>query len=414
MSAQAAPPRSARPRPLYPQLRARKNVSREQVAAHQRARLQGAMIEAVARHGYTATTVEELTSLAGVTKKALYRHFDGKLECFLSTYDAVISGGVERISAAYRGGPGDERDWAQALCRAFDAFVEVLAARPKPWRLALVEVLAAGPVALERIEHGEALFERMIAHSLAQAPGGVTLPPVLVKGVVHGVWYVARGRLLEAQPAAMAGCGQELLDWLLCYRCAAAGELDLAAGPPPRCLVRERRAQRIGDEPRIRMLRAAAQIAAAGGYEALTSGQIVGLADVEWDAFSQQFKGTEECFLASVELLSAQALGHALHDSEGAPSWPAAVCRALQRLLAEVAEDPVFARVAFVEIFAAGPAGVQRRSALMRSFAEVLERHAPPTRQPSPLVLEAIVGAVWGIVHHQVVHGRARALPCTT
>ncbi len=61
MSAPAAPPEPVRckrprqktppPKPLYPQLRARKNASREQVAAHQRARLQGAMVEAVARHG---------------------------------------------------------------------------------------------------------------------------------------------------------------------------------------------------------------------------------------------------------------------------------------------------------------------------------------------------------------------------
>jgi hypothetical protein len=87
------------------------------------------------------------------------------------------------------------------------------------------------------------------------------------------------------------------------------------------------------------------------------------------------------------------------------------VCRAIGSLLDQVARDPVFARVAFVEVFAAGPAGAQRRAALMRSFAEVLARRAPRSRRPSPLVAEAIVGAVWGIVHHHVVHGRARALP---
>ena len=132
--------------PLFPQLRARKNVPREQVAANQRMRLQGAMVEAVARHGYAATTVHELTALAGVTKKTLYRHFEDKQDCFLATYDLVVRDGVQRISAAYRsaeaagGGAasGGQRDWQAGLCRAFDAFARELALRPKCSRLALV------------------------------------------------------------------------------------------------------------------------------------------------------------------------------------------------------------------------------------------------------------------------------------
>jgi AcrR family transcriptional regulator len=439
MSARAVAPRQERPRiapggaarsrratggsapaPLYPQLLARRNASREQVSAHQRARLHGAMVEAVAAHGYTAATVNEVTSLAGVSKKTLYKHFDSRQECFLATYDLVVERAVERISAAYRekiggavggGGAQGERDWLAGLCRSFDAFVEDVVARPKPARLALVEVLAAGSVALARIERGEAIFARMIEQGLAQAPDGVALPPILLKGVVHGIWYVAHGRLLEGRPAAMSGCGRELLEWLLCYRSPAARLLDQAAvEAAPRRHGCERAATIDGDE-RTRMLRAAAQIAAAGGYETLTSGQVAELAGVEWEAFSREFDSVEQCFLASLELLSAQALARALRDAQGASDWPAAACRAVGCLLREVAEDPVFARVAFVEVFAAGPAGVRCRAALMRSFAALLERRAPRSRRPSPLVAEAIAGAVWGIVHHHVAHGSARTLP---
>ena len=414
----ALPGRSGQaPAPLYPQLRARRNASREQVAAHQRARLQGAMVEAVARHGYTATTVRELTALAGVTKKALYRHFDDKLDCFLATYDLVVLEGVGRISAAWRGGSHDERDPEQALCRAFDAFVGELVARPKGARLALVEVLAVGPGALARIERGEALFERMIAQSLEQVGDGVALPPVLLRGVVHGIWYVARRRLLEGRAAAMVGSSRQLLDWMLAHRSPDVRLLDrgpatgLLAAPASSTRPRREPAVRIEGDERTRMLRAAAQIAATGGYEALTGGQVAQLAGVEWEVFSREFASVEQCFLACLELLSAQALARALRESGDAPDWPAAICRAIGSLLDQVAQDPVFARVAFVEIFAAGPAGVQRRAALMGSFAEVLARHAPSSRRPSPLVAEAIVGAVWGIVHHHVVHGRARSLP---
>jgi AcrR family transcriptional regulator len=417
-------PRGAALEPLFPQLRARKNASPEAVAADQRARLHGAMVEAVARYGYTATTVQQLTSLAGVTKKTLYRHFACKQECFLSTYDRIVADGVVRISLAYRGESagrmarvgsldGGGREWERGLLRAFDAFVDELAKRPKPSRLALVDVLAAGPVALARIERGEALFERMIAQSFARAPDGVALSPLLVKGIVHGIWYVTRRRLLEGRPQAISGAGREMLDWMLTYRSAAAS--SLTADPAAlRDATRGsgRGTPRLADaDPRARMLRAAASVAATAGVKTLTSGQVIELAGVDRDAFSEHFESAEECFLASVELLSAQALGRSLRASEGAPDWPAAVCRSICRLLREVAEEPLFARVAFVEIFAAGPAGVMRRAALMHSFAEVLTRRAPRARRPSALVADAIVGAVWGVVHHHVVRGRARLLP---
>jgi AcrR family transcriptional regulator len=401
-----------RPEPLYPQLRARRNASREAVGAHQRARLHAAMIEVVAECGYAATTVRHLRGLAGVSERTVYEHFESKEAYFLATYDLVVRQAVERISAAYRGTRGDEHDWAAGLCRAFDAFVEELVERPKSSQLALVEVLAVGPAALERIECAEAVFARMIAQSLAQGPGDVALPPLLVRSIVGGIWLVSRNRLLEGRPAAISSSGRELAQWMLAYCAPGAGSLacTTAEWAPPRAGVLEAPADVEGGE-RTRMLRAAARIAAKGGYLGLTPGQITELAGVSPEAFSTAFDGVGECFLASLELLSAQALARALRESEGAPDWPAAVCRAIHALLCQVAEDRVFARAAFVEVFAAGPAGIERRAALIRSFAALLARRVPLERRPSPLVAEAIVGAVWSIAHRHVARDRAHLLP---
>lgn len=432
----------------------------KQVAADQRRRLFGGMVQAVAREGYEASTVAEVCALAGVSKKTLYRHFPSKQACFLSTYDAVVGEAVGRISAAYAaaqrsvdGGPArpatplgqggaGESDWRAGLCAAFEAFVAEIVARPRAAWLALVEALAVGPAALGRIERGEATFMRMIAQSLARAPDGATLSPVLVRGVVHGLWYVARTRLLEGRAVEMAGAGEELLEWMLSYRVPAALALDelgacewggrdaesvggsgddLGAGARGRAPVasgaRAGLASSVGGsgggtwaDERTRMALAAAQIAARGGYRSLTGTQIAKRAGVEHERFQRLFGDVQECFLAAVELLSAQALAGALREARGAPDWPAAVCRAVEGLLGHVAREPVFARVGFVEIFATGPAGVRRRAARMGGFAQVLARRAPAAARPSPLVAEAIAGAVWGIVHHEVVHGRAGGL----
>lgn len=383
--------------------------------ANQRARLRGAMIEAVAEHGYEATSVRRLRALAGVSEKTVYDLFPSKQAYFLDTYDFVVRGAAGRIAAAYRG--TGERDRSAGLCRALDAFAEEVARRPKAARLALVEALVAGPAALERIGRGEALFERMIARSLERSPAGVELSPVLLKGIVGGVWHAARTRLLQERPAAMHGSGRELSEWVLSYRSPAARLLDGAAARPDgpaRHLPgggRETGTARIDGGERMRMLRAAAQIAARGGYQGLTSGQIAERAGVEPERLFQLFSSVEGCFLASLELLSVQALTGALRESEGAPDWPASVCRAVGALMRHIAGDPALARVAFVEALAAGPAGVERGAALMRSFAELLARRAPRSRRPAPLVAEAIVGAVWAMVRRHVAHGRARALP---
>lgn len=401
--------RAAAPRSLYPQLRARKNASAEQVAAHQRERLRGAMVEAVARYGYAETSVQELTALAGVSKKTLYHRYDDKLGCLLATIDDAIDAGTRQVSTAYRDGLRGGGDWRAGMQRTFEAFAAGLASNPKAARLVLVEAFSVGDAAAERIERCEAAVAKLLAKSLAEA--GVRLPNTLVTGVVHGLGYVACNRVIEAEPGALRGRGEDLLNWLLSYDSPRVGELDggLSAKAPP-LTARKRNASSQAD-PRRRMLQAAARIAADGGYSALTGAQIAEQAGVERDVFSDEFDSTEQCFLAALELLNAQALGRALRDSDQAESYPVAVCWAIERLLQEVASDPVFARVGFAEIVAAGRAGVGRRATLIHSFANVLVRCAPRSQRPSSLIAEAVTGAIWGIARDYVVSGRRRELP---
>jgi hypothetical protein len=70
----------------------------------------------------------------------------------------------------------------------------------------------------------------------------------------------------------------------------------------------------------------------------------------------------------------------------------------------------VFARCAFIEVFALGPKGIDRRSRLMDSFAALLMSQAPRDERPSEIVAEAIVGAVWQIAHGYVAHDRSHGL----
>jgi AcrR family transcriptional regulator len=350
---------------LFPRLKPGPKRSPSAASAHQRTRLHAATIEACDRKGYAATTAAEIATLAGVSKKTLYQHFGSKDACFLATYDMVVCGAVARISAAYRGdGCGGERDPAAGLCRAFDAFAVELVDRPAAPRVALVDILAVAPSAMDRIERAEATFVTMIAGSLGQGAEGVAVPGGMVRALIGGVWFVARNRLSEGRPEAIAASGAELGEWLLAYRSAAAAIVPAAPLGRPAPEGGERR-----PDP------AAAE-----------QGQML-----EW--------------------LSADALAEALRQSEGAPTWGSSVCRVVEALFRRIASDPELARAAFLDAFAAGQVVAERRAAIMRGFANVLAQRAPVGGVPSPVVAEAIVGSVWSIAHRYVAGGRQKMLP---
>ena len=76
-------------------------MARGEVVRHQRIRVHGAMIEAVAENGYRGTTVRQLIGLAGVSRRSFYELFTNKEHCFLATFDLLAGRGVQRMRGAY-------------------------------------------------------------------------------------------------------------------------------------------------------------------------------------------------------------------------------------------------------------------------------------------------------------------------
>jgi len=210
-------PQPTRPEPLYLKLPARgrlRVLDHDAVASNQRSRLIGAMIEEVAERGYPATTLARLVALAGVSKRAFHELFGTKEAYFLATYDAIVGNAIRRIGLAYR----SEGDWQARLRAAFAAYAAEVVDEPKAARLVLVEVLAAGPTALARMRRTRLAFEQMVSASFGEAPDGVTLPPLIVKGIVCGVERITRQRLLAGDVEALPALVDELLGWALTYR----------------------------------------------------------------------------------------------------------------------------------------------------------------------------------------------------
>jgi AcrR family transcriptional regulator len=404
---EAPPP--ARPEPLYVKLHpGPSGLGHDAVAGNQRSRLIGAMIEEVAERGYAGATLARLVALAGVSKRAFHEQFGTKEAYFLATYDAIVANAVRRIGVAYR----SEGDWRARLRAAFDAYASVVVEEPNAAGLVLVEALGAGPAALARMQRTRLIFEQMVSVSFSEAPGGVMLPPLIAKGIVCGAERITRRVLLTGDVRELPALAEELLTWALGYRSPAAAGL---AAPSPaasfaRCDGRAPRGTRArGENDWARILQCAAQIAAVKGYSQLSPARIALEAGVTEARFDELFQGAEQCFLDALDRLGLETLvcaGRAFQSG-----GLAGMHRAIAAIMRHIATDPVLVQVAFVEVFALGPAGIQRHERLLGQFTTELTRGLPRSPAPSRPAAEASVGAVWGIIHDHVTRGAAHLLP---
>jgi AcrR family transcriptional regulator len=154
--------------------RGRHAAPREVVRESQRGRMLAAMAEAVGSKGYAAVAVADVIAGAGVSRKTFYEHFENKEECFLATYDAGVELMLDAIDAAIaHAGPEP-----LAIARAGTArYLEILAVNHAFARTFLVEVLAAGPRALERRTIVHQRFADQLATIHRAARGSASPPP---------------------------------------------------------------------------------------------------------------------------------------------------------------------------------------------------------------------------------------------
>jgi AcrR family transcriptional regulator len=392
------------PRALYPKLRPKRNgLDREHVAAHQRARLRGAVIEAVNTKGFAATSVAELIALAGVSRPTFYEHFDSKEACFLASFERILADSAERIMAAYR----DEPDVISALRGAYQAFVSELIENPRGARVVLVDVLALGSTALQRAERIRLGFEAALVEN-PDVLGGFTLTPTVLTAILAGVWQVARRRLLEDRLEELRPLGDQLLLWIATYNSPAAERLSartpLVTAAPPRPPSRDE------PDPHKRMLRTAADLAAKDGYQRLTPARIIDEAHVSYETFFGPYEDAEQCFIAALELQATDVLASAMRAMQGAKDWADAVQLCIGALLEQIAGEPTLAPLAFVEVFTVGATGVQLREQILGRVEALFARNAPAAHAPTGVVTEAIVGAVWGLIYDRVIRGEAQRL----
>jgi AcrR family transcriptional regulator len=172
----------------------RHGLTREAVIASQRGRLVDAMAQVVAEKGYAPATVADVVERAGVSRRTFYEQFEDKEACFLAAYDVGLAAVLARIRDAVE--VRSDAGWRERARAGVEAFLALLAAEPAFARALQLEILTAGPAALERragmLVMFSGVWRNVYDQARAEEPARPALPDELFTILTAGLEELIR------------------------------------------------------------------------------------------------------------------------------------------------------------------------------------------------------------------------------
>ena len=171
----------------------------------QRQRLFAAAATVFVRVGYAEASAEAIAREAGMSKATFYEHFDNKEDCIVALFDIAATA----VLTAMRAAAEPHADEPHARYRAtIGALLQTFAAFPEIAQTLLVEIIGAGPRAIERRDTVLAEFADYI-DSTNEADAAAGLVPRLPAredsfAIVGAVVELASRQLRTGRPEALA------------------------------------------------------------------------------------------------------------------------------------------------------------------------------------------------------------------
>ena len=168
----------------------------------QRARLFNAIVRAVSEKGYAKTTVADVVALAGVSRRTFYEHFKDVEDCFVEAYDGATRAILAEVESAVRA--AGLPDWHERFEVSIAAYLRALASDPAVARACLVDVVGAGPRAVEARRHVYAQFTRQMS-ALRHGPGSgrEKIPEVQFWAAVGAIGELVQDHIVEHGAATL-------------------------------------------------------------------------------------------------------------------------------------------------------------------------------------------------------------------
>ena len=130
-------------------------------------------------------------------------------------------------------------------------------------------------------------------------------------------------------------------------------------------------------------------------------------AEVSEETFHEHFRDKLEAAMFALEASVDQVMTDLQPIFAAAPSWPEAIWETAEAVLEWMVNEPAFARLALVEMLAAGESALELLQSLMDAFAlflepgyELLSEKGPSSKR---LVDETVANAIFGLLHEHIV-----------
>jgi AcrR family transcriptional regulator len=165
---------------------------------------------------------------------------------------------------------------------------------------------------------------------------------------------------------------------------------------------------------RQRILAAVAEAASTRGYARMSVEDVVRGAGVSRRTFYELFANKDQVFLEAYDQVASLLLSAVRAANEGEEGFANRVTAGFRTFLELLEASPAFARMCIVEVMAAGPEAVAKRTAVMGEFAKLIEENArtqldQPGSAPA-LHAQTIVAGAYEVVYRMIAAGETDRL----
>ena len=172
--------------------------SSEEIAANRRQRIMYAAAQLAEQNGCNATTIADITRLAGVDGRAFYAAFVDKQDAFMAAHELGVQQVMSTVASAFFTGIR----WPDRVWQAGAALTGFLQSNPMFAHVGFVEAHAVGPAAVQRVEDSHLTFTIFLQEGYQQQPRRMPPSRLALEAIITSIFEIV---YLEARKPGNSG-----------------------------------------------------------------------------------------------------------------------------------------------------------------------------------------------------------------
>ncbi len=164
----------------------------------------------------------------------------------------------------------------------------------------------------------------------------------------------------------------------------------------------------VSSPKRQKILEGMLEAVGSSGYDAASVRMVLDLTGLYRQAFYDEFADVESCYLEAFDFGVGRLEAAARAAGAAEQSWQGRLRAGLGALLSLFDADPDLGRALIVEVHAAGPEALKRRSEAMKRATDFIDSARDACAEagaPPPIAAEGIVAGMHAVIHARLATG---------